>query len=72
MVKLDEAYREAIRRRNKLLHAHPYTAPSGAQQLGGGDLEWPIEAVYEAAKLFEDVAIMGSEIYDGDLARVRP
>ncbi len=73
LVKFHEAYLEAIRLRNKLLHAHPYTASSGAQQLiSGNTLEWPIEKVYEAAKLFDDASSMGSEIFHSDLARVRP
>lgn len=73
LVKFHEAYLEAKRQRDKLLHAHPYTAASGKQQLSSGsNLEWPIEKVYEAAKLFEDAAIMGNEIFHGDLARVRP
>ncbi len=73
LVKFHEAYLEAIQLRNKLLHAHPYTAFSGAQQLSSGsDIKWPIEKVYEAAKLFEDASIMGNEIFHGDLARVRP
>ena len=55
------------------MHAHPYTASDGTQQLGGGGgLEWPIEAVYEAAKLFEDTAIEGNDIFHGDLAEARP
>ena len=72
LARFDAAYREAIRHRNKLLHAHPYTASNGAQQLGGGGCEWPIEIVEAAAKLFEDAAVMGNEIFHGDLARARP
>jgi hypothetical protein len=34
LVKFDENYRAAIKVRNKLLHAHPLTAPDGRQQLG--------------------------------------
>ncbi len=73
LVKFHEAYLENIQLRNKLLHAHPYTASSGAQQLSSGsDIKWPIEKVYEAAKLFEDAAITGNDILHGDLARMRP
>lgn len=69
LVKFDEAFRKAIKyRRNKLLHAHPYTESDGEQRLMGGDLKWSFEAVDEAAKIFEDAAIMGNEIFHGDLA----
>ncbi len=72
LVKFHGLYVSAIRTRNKLLHSHPYTAPGGLQQLGGGGLEWPIEAVDEAAKDYEDAAIEGISIFHGELARVRP
>lgn len=72
LVIFDESYRGAIQKRNKLLHAHPYTASDGSQQLGGGGLEWPITNVNAAAKLFEEAAIMGNDIFHGDLTKVRP
>jgi hypothetical protein len=72
LVKFHESYVAAIRSRNKLLHAHPYTAGGGVQQLGGGGLEWPMSAVNEAAQLYEQAAIEGNAIFHGDLARVRP
>jgi hypothetical protein len=73
LVKFEQNFRVAIDSRNKLIHAHPYTASDGALQLGGGGgLEWPIEAIYEAAKLFEDIAIEGSDIFHSDLATARP
>lgn len=72
LVKFHEAFLEAIRRRNKLLHAHPYTAPGGDQQLGGGGFEWPVSAVDETAIFFEETAISGNAIFHGDLKKVRP
>jgi hypothetical protein len=73
LVKFCEAFDEAISYRNKLLHARPYTAANGAQQLlYSGGPEWPIETVNDAAKRFEDAAIMGNEIFHGDLAKERP
>ena len=72
LVKFHESYLAAIVRRNKLLHAHPYTAASGAQQLGGGGVEWPTDVVDDAAKFFEEAAIAGNDIFHGELKAVRP
>ena len=73
LVRFEERFRAAIDMRNRLIHAHPYTATDGSQQLGGGGgLEWPIEEVLGAAKLFEEVAIEGSDIFHGALAKARP
>jgi hypothetical protein len=72
LVKFHESYLEAIRRRNKLLHAHPYTAEGGTQRLGGGGIEWPTDVVDEAAKFFENAAIAGNTIFHGELKSVRP
>jgi hypothetical protein len=72
LIKIHERYLAAVRRRNKLLHAHPYTAPGGMQQLGGAGIEWPLEEVIAAAKQFESIAIDGNAIYYGDLAKERP
>lgn len=72
LAKFHEMYVEAIRSRNRLLHAHPYTAPDGAQQLGGGGVEWPVQAVDEAAQLFERAALEGNALFHGELAKERP
>ena len=72
LVKFHESYLAAIGRRNTLLHAHPYTAPDGSQQLGGGGVDWPVEVVDEAAKFFEDAAITGNAIFHGELKAARP
>jgi hypothetical protein len=72
LVKFHESYLAAISRRNKLLHAHPYTAADGAQQLGGGGVEWPTDVVDDAAKFFEDAAIVGNAIFHGGLKVARP
>lgn len=61
LVKFHEAYLASIARRIKLLHAHPYTAADGAQRLGGGGVEWPIDVVDEAAMFFESAAIAGNK-----------
>jgi len=47
-------YRSDIGERNGLLHVHPYTAASGAQQLGGTDRlatmrEWTLERLQSTA-----------------------
>lgn len=72
LVKFYEGYLAAIACRNKLLHAHPYTAAEGAQQLGGGGVKWPAHDVDEAAMFFECTAIAGNAIFHGDLKAARP
>jgi len=72
LVKFHEAYLRAIPRRNKLLHAHPFTATDGSQQLGGGGYQWPVEELRAAALEFQEAAIMGNDIFHGELAQVRP
>ena len=73
LVRFEEGFREAIDVRNRLIHTHPHTASDGSQQLGGGGgLEWPIEDVLGAARLFEKVAIEGNDIFHGDLSKARP
>lgn len=72
LVKVDKSYRDAIERRNKLFHAHPYTAKDASQQLGGGGIEWPMAEVDSAAKMFEDAAIACNEIFHGELKKERP
>jgi hypothetical protein len=72
LAKFDESYRAAIKVRNKLLHAHPLTAPDGSQQLGSAGSSWSLEQVEVAAKQFEDAAIQGNAIFHGELAQLRP
>lgn len=72
LVEFHEAYLRAIRSRNKLLHAHPYTAPGGLERLRGGAHDWPMEAVVLAAKEFEDAAVEGNATFHGPLAAERP
>jgi hypothetical protein len=72
LMKFDESYRAAIKVRNKLLHAHPLTAPDGSQQLGTAGSNWTLEQVEVAAKQFEDAAIQGNAIFHGELAKLRP
>jgi hypothetical protein len=71
LVKHHEKYLAAIRVRNKLLHGHPYTAPDGSQQIGGGGHEWTTDKIDEAAKSFEDIAIEGNAIFHGQLKAER-
>lgn len=72
LVKFHESYLAAIASRNKLLHAHPFTAIDGTQQLGGGGVRWPTNVVDEAAQFFEAAAIFGNAIFHGELRAVRP
>lgn len=69
---VEHPFREAIKRRNKLLHAHPYTAKAGNQQLGGGGIEWPMAEVDSAARMFEEAAIACNSLFHGDLKKERP
>jgi hypothetical protein len=62
----------AIKMRNKLIHAHPYTTDKGLQQLSGGGHKWPTDAVDATAIMFEETAIAGNDIFHGDLATERP
>jgi hypothetical protein len=71
LAKFHERYLAAVRRRNKLLHAHPYTAPGSIQQLGGAGIEWPSGEVIAATKQFEAIAMEGNDIYYGPLAKDR-
>ena len=72
LAKFHRNFLAAIDSRNKLLHAHPYTAPGGMQQLGGAGIEWPLEEVIATAKQFEAIAIEGNAIFYGSLAKERP
>lgn len=72
LVKFYEAYLRVIPRRNKLLHAHPFTASDGSQQLGGGGHQWPVEELRAAALEFQEAAITGNGIFHGELAQARP
>lgn len=71
LVKFHEAYRAAISLRNKLFHAHPFTAADGSQQLGGGGSWWPFEELRAAAQEFQAAAILGTGIYHGELVAAR-
>ena len=73
LVAFHRRFRLAIKERNTLLHAHPYTTSDGAQGLTyEGGVAWPVERVVEAARLFEEAAIEGNDIFHGALARERP
>jgi hypothetical protein len=72
LVKVDESYRAAIKRRNKLFHAHPFTAQDGGQRLGGGAIEWPLKEIDSAAMEFEETAISCVAVFHGALNKERP
>lgn len=68
---LHSSFKSAIDNdRNKLLHAHPYTSLDGEQQVGYHDKEWTIELIYEVAKKFELIAIIGSELYHSKILKI--
>jgi hypothetical protein len=66
-----KAFDDCIDVRNKLLHAHPFTADGGAQQVGSPGREWSLDRIHDAAKQFEDAAITGNDIYHGELAAAK-
>jgi hypothetical protein len=53
--------------RDKLLHAHPYTAEDGTQQLGyrgrHPSAEWPLPEVEAAARKFDEAACELNELF---------
>jgi len=65
--KLVDAFRRAVKERNNLLHANPFTDEGGAQRLGGkGHRKWRTEDVLRAAKQFEDLSYeVGRLLSDG-------
>jgi hypothetical protein len=75
-LELEESHKlfvTAISTRNKLLHAHPYTALNGGQQLTyTGGINWDAEDIIRAAIEFESVAIKVTSILHGPLAQVHP
>jgi hypothetical protein len=75
-LELEESHKlfvTAISTRNKLLHAHPYTALDGGQQLTYmGGTTWSAEDVTRAVIEFENVAIKVTSILNGSLAQVYP
>jgi hypothetical protein len=62
----------AIKTRNQLLHAHPLTVDDGVQMLAAGSRRWTPEEVAQAATTFEELAIVGSDIFHGPLRAARP
>ncbi len=72
LLRFHQSFHLALRVRNKLLHAHPFTAAGGAPRLGGGGVEWTDDEIDGAAKTFEDTAIEGNAIFHGALAAARP
>jgi len=56
--------------RNKLLHAHPYTAVDGKQQVGYKDKDWSLEEIYEIARYFELIAIDSNDLYHNKIANL--
>jgi len=56
-------FESTVNIRNRLLHANPYTTIDGDQEIIYKDNAWPIEDVYNAAQEFENLAILGSDIF---------
>ncbi len=60
-------YLAAIRTRNQLLHAHPFTDHDGAQQLSANHTPWTTEGVQSAAQEFEEAALFTNGVFHGAL-----
>jgi hypothetical protein len=71
LTEFSRLFRAAISTRNTLLHARPYTAADGEQQLGYHGHEWTASTVDEAAMQFEMAAIHGTEVYHSSLVAER-
>lgn len=72
LVEFHRRFLNAIKKRNKLLHAHPYTTASGAQQLSTREQRWSVESVDDAAQFFENAALFGNGVFHGSLKKERP
>lgn len=56
-----------VKVRNSLLHATPYTADGGAQQVGYNYIEWTMDDIYDAAFNFEELAGKLNDLYHNRL-----
>ncbi len=68
LIQVRREFERLVEIRDQLLHAHPCTAPSGAQQLfySGGrhsQMEWPLRKVEQAAIDFENASIEANNLF---------
>jgi hypothetical protein len=69
VARFDARFRTAIRTRNDLFHAHPFTTDQAVRD-GAREYEWPRPVLGAAAKLFEDVAIEGDDLLHNGLSKL--
>ena len=70
LLRVHQRFRAAIKTRNRLLHAHPFTNHEGAQRLGADHREWTMDEVDDAARHFEKAAIEANGVYHACLGQV--
>ena len=69
LTRFHRSFVRAKHRRDRLVHARPYTAIQSLPRLGNGHHEWATEKLNLAATQFEEAAIEGEDIFHGDLTR---
>jgi hypothetical protein len=64
---VQQKFSQLVKVRDQLIHAHPGTAPDGAQQLfysgRHGRTKWPMEQVEKTAIDFEEAAIAANNLF---------
>ena len=72
LIDVAHRFRNLIRSRNDLLHAHPFTVTGGEQQLArdrnGNHVEWTLAEIREVAEAFEECALAVGEVHQKHLS----
>lgn len=68
LLRVHQDFRAAMRTRNRLLHAHPFTNVEGEQRLSAHHREWTMSEVEAAAQQFEEAALFANGMFHGELA----
>lgn len=68
LLRVHQDFRAAIKTRNRLLHAHPFTNAEGEQRLSAHHREWTMEEVDVAAQQFEEAALFANGLFHKELA----
>lgn len=68
LLRVHQEFHAAIKTRNRLLHAHPFTNVDGEQRLSARHREWTMEDVDAAARQFEEAALFANGVFHAELA----